>query len=746
MKKELATVFRKRALCLLLVFFTVAAWLLGTLFRMQVLGYDAYQARVLDQITVGSSLRAARGHIYDRQGNLLAEDRTVWRIYLSPVDIQAAKRRTGQPVDEEIARGLSALLPLDYETIYTRAGRAWRMDETLCRTADHATTEAVLRFALEKGYTSLIHAEASLSRYYPYHSLAAQVIGFTGGDGQGLFGLELYYEEQLTGTDGQYVTAKDATGKDLPLGYTSYTPATPGNDLVSTLDLYIQTQLERVLGNAAADGGAQNRVGGIVMDVHTGAILAMATLPSYDLNAPYQLDEASLALLAQYTEGSAEYKEKKNELLYTMWSNKTITETYEPGSTFKIITSAMALQTGVVRPSDPFLCTGAYTVGGVVIHCHKRTGHGSLDFSHGLQQSCNPVFMQVAARMGRDVFYRYVEQFGYLAKTGIDLPGETNSIFHRRENIHEVELATAAFGQRFNVSMIQQITAIAAVANGGMSVTPHVMEKITDAQGNTVLCYEGKEATRIVSEETCRTVSEILEAGVSGGGGAKNAYVYGYRVAAKTGTSEKLNGGRVGSCVAYAPADDPQIAVILMVDEPSCAIKYGSTTAAPYVSDLLENILPYLGNAPSYTEEELQDGRVNVESYIGLSRTEAATRIRAAGLTPVYGDDGTGETITAQVPEGGTTIRRADGKVILYTGGAPRSTVAVPAVLGMGASDANIALTNAGLNVRILGATNYHLAPGAVVVAVSHAAGEYVPPGTAITVTFRYLEADEEDL
>lgn len=743
MKKNFYSLFRRRGLVVFFLFCGICFGLLAVLLRMQVFAYDEYQQRVLEQITVGSSMKAERGSIYDRNGNLLASSITTYRIYISPVDIRAYEKKNGTGAAAEIAKGLAAILNADEEAIYKKTQRFYVLDETVAKNKDKETADRVLQFAKESGYSTMIHTEATAKRYYPYTSLAAQAIGFTGGDGQGLFGLELFYDQYLKGTDGKYVTAKDAGGRDLPSGYTDYIPAENGLSLHTTLDLYIQTQLERVLMDAAEDAGAANRVCGVVMNVNTGAILAMATLPSYDLNDPYTLDEASLSLLASYTEGTEEYRQKKSELLYSMWNNKTITETYEPGSTFKIITSAMGLENGVITPQDPFHCNGGFHVGGVLIRCHKRTGHGSLNFATGLQQSCNPVFMQVAARIGVDGFYQYVQDFGYLEKTGIDLPSETNSIFHALENMHEVELATAAFGQRFNVSVLQQITAVAAVANGGKLVTPHLMQSFTNTEGETVLSYTTNVKRQVVSQSTCQTVSSILEAGVSGGGGAKNAYVCGYKIAAKTGTSEKLNGGRVGSCVAYAPADNPEIAVIIIVDEPTSGMVYGSVVAAPYVSDLLSNVLPYLGYTPTYTEEEAKVLQISVGSYVGLSRSEAAKKIRELGLSVAYGDENGGDTITAQVPSAGCVVTAEGGHVILYTGGTPRQTVKVPELLGKSAAEANSLLLSAGLNIRIEGALNYKLDNGAQVIAVSHAAGEYVAPGSVVTVTFRHLDPDE---
>lgn len=745
MKRSFHSLFRRRGLLLFIFFLGGMLGLIGVLLRLQVFGYEEYEKKVLDEITVGSALKARRGDIYDRNGNLLATTKTTYRIYISPVDIRAAVRRGNKSAAEQVAQGLAAILDKDYDTLYKKTQRFYLLDETVAKNADKETADRVLAFAAAEGLSQMIHVEATTARYYPYSSLAAQTIGFTGGDNQGLFGLELFYNEYLSGTDGKYISAKDAGGRDMENGYVGYIPATDGLDLTTTLDVYIQSQLERVLLAAADSAAAKNRVSGIVMDVKTGGILAMATLPSYDLNNPYQLDEASLALLAAYEAGSEEYKAKKNELLYTMWKNKAISETYEPGSTFKIITTAMGLESGVVTPNSPFHCTGVFSVGGVIIRCHKRKGHGSLNFEKGLQQSCNPVFMQVGARVGADAFYSYVEGFGYLSKTGIDLPSETGSIFHKLENIHEVELATASFGQRFNVSMLQQITAISAVANGGTLFAPHLLSSFTNKDGECVLAYTAKEKGSVISESTAKTIATILEAGVSGDGGAKNAYVAGYKIAAKTGTSEKLNDGRVGSCVAYAPADDPEIAAIIIVDEPSAGMVYGSVVAAPYISDLFENVLPYLGHAPSYTEEEAKTAQITVGSYEGLSKSEAAAKIRALGLSVEYGDDGTGDTVTGQVPSSGSIVTREGGKVILYTGGGKKETATVPNITKKSAADANKALLAAGFNIRIEGARNYKIGAGATVVSVSHAAGEVLARGSVITVTFRYLEADEAD-
>ncbi|MBQ3126509.1 MAG: PASTA domain-containing protein, partial [Clostridia bacterium] len=539
---------------------------------------------------------------------------------------------------------------------------------------------------------------------------------------------------------------------EMPFKYESYIEAEDGLNMVTTIDLRIQYELERQLEATLADSGAANRVCGIAMDVKTGAIRAMATKGDFDLNDPWTLNEVSALTLANsgYAEGSEEYKALLNELRYAMWNNKAVTELYEPGSTFKIITSAMCLEEDVVSPSDQFYCSGGLIVEGwsKPIHCHKTTGHGHVTFTTGLQQSCNPVLMTIAQRLGIDKFVSYFSAFGYKEKTGIDLPGEASTIFH--STMGNVDLATASFGQNFKVTPIAQLTAICAVANGGYLVTPHLLEAFVDGDGNVVERYEETERRQVVSAETCETLVQILEEGVSGDGGAKNAYVAGYRVAAKTGTSQKRdkmdeNGEdtlRVGSCVAFAPAEDPQIAVLIMVDEPMNGSVYGSIVAAPYVANFLKVVLPYMGIEASYTEAELAKLEVNLLDYTGWLVEDAVTSMGYVGLD--YKIVGEGTKVTAQIPAGGSQLAKDTGCVIFYCGdAAPKDSVTVPNVMGRSASAANKLLIDAGLNVRIEGTQNYQSGVGAVVVAQSPAADTVVTPGTIVTVEFRYLDGTD---
>lgn len=758
---------RKKARFVILIF--VCAFLLLSLrvLAIQVGDYERYQQIVVDQLTREAKINAERGDIYDTNMEVLATNVTVWRVFISPRDIAAAEKerletiaKGGEaaekvsrvPQAQLIAEGLSGILDVTAEKVLELAADTSKLDKTVARNVEEIAADLIRAFIDEHGLESQIYLEAGSKRAYNYDNLAAHVLGFTGTDGTGLFGLEKKYDEQLSGEAGQYIIARDAYHREMPFKYQSYIEAEDGLNMVTTIDLRIQYELERQLEATLADSGAANRVCGIAMDVKTGAIRAMATKGDFDLNDPFTLNEASALTLANsgYAEGSDEYKALLSELRYAMWNNKAVTELYEPGSTFKIITSAMCLEEGVVTPTDQFYCSGGLMVEGwsKPIHCHKTSGHGHVTFTTGLQQSCNPVLMTIAQRLGIDKFVSYFSAFGYKEKTGIDLPGEASTIFHSSMSI--VDLATASFGQNFKVTPIAQLTAICAVANGGYLVTPHLLEAFVDGEGNVVERYEDTTRRQVVSTETCETLIDILEEGVSGDGGAKNAYVAGYRVAAKTGTSQKrdkmdANGQdtlRVGSCVAFAPAEDPQIAVLIMVDEPMNGSVYGSIVAAPYVANFLKVVLPYMGIEASYTEAELAKLEVNLLDYTGWLVEDAIKSMGYVGLD--YEVVGDGTKVTAQIPAGGSQLAKDTGKVIFYCGDAePKNTVTVPDVMGRSASAANKLLIDAGLNIRIEGTQNYQSGAGAVVVSQSPAAEAVVTPGTIVTVEFRYLDGTD---
>ena len=658
----------KRATAVAIVLTVAFLLLTCRIFALQVFDFERYQKKVIDQLTTESPVIAARGEILDATGRVLATQRTVYRVSVFPNVIAQSEV---QGIGERIAQGLAACIEtVSAEKVREHLGHVRELERTVAREVDTATANRVLALIQRENLHDMVAVEAITDRYYPYGDLASHLLGFTGSDGQGLYGLELQYNTLLQGQNGSYVTARDSMGNELPTPYESYVPAVDGSTLYTTIDAYVQAVLEAELEKTLVSSGAQNRVCGIVMDVKTGAILAMATGPSFDLNDPFALNEEAAAELAALglEEGSEAYVQAKNRLLGEMWSNKAVTEIYMPGSTFKALTcSAVLEENAVIDLNERFYCSGSLQVCDRTIHCHKVGGHGSITFAEGLQNSCNPVMMTIAARLGCDTFYEYFKAFGLLEKTGIDLPGEGNSIFHAASKFTELDLATASFGQNFKVSILQMITAISAVANGGTLVTPYVVEKAVDAGGNVVYAHEVTTKRSVISAETAKTVCEILAGGVAGNGGAKNAYVAGYRVAAKTGTSEKIGDdrtARIGSCVAFAPADDPQVAVIIVVDEPTEGSRYGSVVAAPYVAETLAAILPYLGVEAVYTDAELENLTLTVPNCIGWSKTEAEQILRLSGFGFAF--EGQGEIVVAQSPECGTQTP-AKGAVIRLT-------------------------------------------------------------------------------
>ena len=775
----------RRSSALLWIAVCLFGVLLVRILLLQTLGYDSYQEKVLSQMTTEASVTAARGNIYDANGVLLATNVSTYRVFISPSSIAAAQSEHNQNGDgvelaELIAEHLSPILDVGYDFVLKQTTYTRYLDRTIKKEVDEDTADQVRKFIDEYGLQRMIYLQTTSTRYYPYGSLAAHTLGFTGSDGTGLYGLEYSYNKMLSGTNGRYITARDALGNEMPYEYREYIEAQDGYNVNTTLDVFVQSALEEQLRAAYTESGGQNRAAGIVMNVNTGEILGMAVYPDFNLNDPWTLnDDATEKLLTGgYLSESEEYSAFKQRLLLEMWSNKTITESYIPGSTFKVITASMALEEAAVTPNETFSCPGYKNVLGHKIRCHKVHGHGSLSFVQGIQQSCNPVLMSVGLRLGTDAFYGYLRSFGYFEKTGIDLPGEQSGVFAAQSAFTELDLAIYAFGQNFNVTLMQQITAIATVANGGYLVQPHLVSSITDKSGNVIQSFGTSVRRQVVSSAVCNEVSKILEGGVSGDGGAKNAYVAGYRIAAKTGTSEKkerecprcdstgnpqkidgvtkyvcsicgytgdvsefaVSQDYVCSTVAYAPADNPQYAVIIIVDEPTKGFLYGSTVAAPYVGRVMETILPYLGVEAVYSEAELAKKAVSVPDCLYISASYAKNKCAERGLKVEIVGDPNG-IVYKQYPEKGTVVEKESGRVVLYTErGAEPETVRVPDVTGMTAVAANQALINAGLNIRIKGTQNYLSGTGASVVSQSVEAGAEVPLGTVIEVTFLYLD------
>lgn len=759
-------------------FLLIAAWVVGRLASYQIKNHDYYQSKVLNQLTIQTEVTPERGTITDRNGNILATNITVYNVILSPYDIITHMRKdseknsdndpendvqyeytdsdyginySGRQLDDMIAEVLSKYLDVDKSSILEKTAKVNRYYEVVKKNVDADIAEKIETFIARFDLKKDIYFVASSKRYYPKGDLACHVIGFTNSDGVGIYGLEAYYNNLLEGTSGRYILAQDGKKNDMPFEYERFIEAENGYNITTTLDMYIQYELENQLEKTFNESGAGDRVCGMVYDVDTGEVLAMATYPSFDLNDPYTIDEYSRAELdaSGLKEGTDEYKTEYSRLMYRMWNNKCLTETYEPGSTFKVVTSSMALEEGVVTPESPFYCAGSLMVEGwsKPISCANHNGHGAVTFRTGLQQSCNPTLMQVAALIGRERFYYYFKAFGYGGKTGIDLPGEVGSIYASYENFSGVSLAVYSFGQTFKTTPVQQLRAITVVANGGYLVTPHLLREITDDDGNVIQTYESEPVRQVVSENTCKTLTDILEEGVATNGAAKNAYVKGYRVAAKTGTSEKKdefdeNGNtpyRVGSTAAFAPADDPQISALIMVDKPLKSAVYGGTVAAPYISNLLSYVLPYIGVEPQYTTEELAKLDITLSSYVGATVENAINDLSWRGFS--YEIIGDGDTVTAQIPEAGSKISSDTGLLILYTGEEPpANTVEVPDLMGMSAYNANNAAVSLDLNVTFYGSTN---GSTATVINQYPAAGTKVPRGTIIEIELRHLDGTD---
>ncbi len=736
---------RNRSLFLFICCMLVASVLVGRLIYLQIIKNEDYRRLVIEQMVKETTVSASRGAITDRNGVVLATNYTTYRIFIDPSSMKDENGNLSDDVRKKVASGLSEILGVEYDFVYEEAQKSKYKDRTIKKNVDKETAAEVREFISENKLSKCIYLVETATRVYPFSTLASHVIGFCGTDG-GLYGLEYQYDSILQGKSGKIVYAEDALHGEMPYDYEMYIDAENGANLVTTLDYKIQSILEKYLEEAAIESGCKSRACGIIMDPNTGEIYAMATYPSYDLNNPRVLpsyyDSLVESYKTQYGEGTNEYNTAISTLLLTMWNNKCITDTYEPGSTAKIITTSIALEENLATTTEHFTCSGSYKVSGWTIRCHKTSGHGTLTFAGGLQQSCNPVMMKLSERIGISTYAQYFRAFGLSEKTNIDLPGEASPIYKEESEMTMLDLAVYSFGQRFNVTAIELISAVSAVANDGTLVTPHIIKEIKDDDGNTLASFGTNEVRQVISKETAETISEILAEGVATNGGAKNAYVKGYSVAAKTGTSEKgTTNARICSTIAYAPSYDPQVVCLLIIDEPTIGSIYGSTVAAPYVSKILEEVLPYMGIEPQYTEEELASMDMSVSNYRGLSLDAAKQSISAAGLK--YEVVGNGTSVVNQIPASGSRMSKDGGRIILYTEDVEESRDAVvPNVVGMTAEKANKALTDAGLNVHLDGAT---IGAGAEVYSQSILPGTVVAKGTVVEIEMRFMNIYGDD-
>lgn len=691
------------------------------------------QESAVDLQLADTTVSAKRGTIYDANGNVLAESASVWQVVMSPVNFKNDKQR------QAAAKGLSEIFDLEYNDV---------LDDTkqqshyvvVKRRIESDEREKVLELidTLKKDYScsGVIQLLDDYKRYYPKNSLASSVIGFTGSDDQGLEGIEYEYDSYLSGTPGRIITAQNARGTDMPFRYEQNVESEDGNNVYLTIDETIQSICEKYMQKGVEDNNVLNKGVCIAMDVNTGAILAMVTTDGYDLNNPYELsakDKKKIKSTSKKKQAEAE-----SAALSNMWRNKAVADTYMPGSVFKMCVASAALEENLVNEKTSFTCTGSISVEGETIHCSNISGHGTQNFVEVISNSCNPAFIQIGQMLGAGKFRQYYQGFGFSDKTGIDLPGEAEDSFWKEGKMGGVDLAVASFGQNFTITPIQMITACAAVSNGGYVVQPHVVSKITDSKGNVIKTVDKKVKRQVISDDTSKKMNEYLEYNTERQGAAAG-YISGYKVAGKTGTTEKRGVTKVESSFSedyissfcgYAPADDPQIAMLVFFDTPDGDAYYGSQVSSPVFINIMSEVLPYLDVKTSYTDEELGYVDASAGDYTGVSVDEAKTAVEADGFTATV--KGNGSTVISQIPTVSSGLQKG-GSIVLYTDSDSQSeTVSVPSLIGLSPDEVNNVASAYGLNVSFSGATT----SSGTSSSQNIEAGTSVSPGTVITVSF----------
>lgn len=732
---------------------------------LQLVQGEELQRRAIEQQLSDTPISAKRGTIYDANGKILAQSASVWRVVMAPAYFDDGAE--GDQQRAFVASRLAQILGLDEKDLLedTKQNTYY---VSVKRKIETEEKEQIIQLQQElsdkydkAGIISLLD---DYKRYYPYSDLASSVIGFTGSEDQGLWGLEYQYDDYLAGTPGRIVSAQNGIQTEMPFDYNQNIGAIDGNSLVLTLDETVQSIVEKYMKQAVIENDVHERGVCIVMNVNTGEIPAMASVNGFDLNDPFTITEDQKKEIAaidneylienEYTEDpSLLSKEERDKLisqakseaesaaLARNWRNKAISDTYYPGSVFKMITLSMALEEGVVNEDSRFVCSGAYQLYEDTIHCHNTAGHGTQTYQQCLWNSCNPGFIQIGQLVGKAKFWEYYQGFGFSEKTGIDLPGESDDQFFIHDGIEgnmlDTDLAVASFGQNFSITPIQMITAASAVANGGYIVQPHVVKQILDSDGNVVKNISSETKRQVISESVSEEMRGILEENVVSGSG-KNGYVAGFRVGGKTGTSEKLidvNGDGVDDYIAsfcgFAPANNPQYAALVFFDAPLAGSYYGSAVAAPVFAGIMSEVLPYLEVVAQYTDEEMSNIDTAAGAYTGMSVEDAITAVQADGFS--YTLKGEGSTVLSQIPAAAAVIPTG-GTIVLYTDESSTvETVEVPDFSGYSVSDCNYIASTYGLNVSVAGMIS---ASDSAAVGQSVAAGEQVPPGSVITVTF----------
>ncbi|MBQ4109610.1 MAG: stage V sporulation protein D [Clostridia bacterium] len=717
---------KKRIVSTLLVVSVVFLVIAGRLGYLMLIKGEHYKKLAIEQQTRDRLITSKRGTIYDRNGKPIAVSASVETISISPETV----RDQGDP--EKTATVLSQLLGIEKDVIMAKIEKKTSY-ESIKKKVEKEIADKVREQKLVG-----VYLDEDTKRYYPYGDFASHVIGFTGTDNQGLLGIEMIYDNILKGNPGRIVSARNARGSEMPYKYDRYYNPVDGTNIVTTIDQTMQHFLEKNLEAAYINNDLQKGAAGIIMNPKTGEILAMATKPAFDLNDPFTLNNTDLSESLKNIEDDEERQKAQSDALNQMWRNKAVVDSYEPGSTFKIITAAMALETNSVNvESDKFNCGGVLRVGPHDIHCSNRLGHGVQSFQDALKNSCNPAFIQIGQKIGKSNFYKYYRAFGFTEKTGIEMNGETAGMFYPLDSFNEVELATASFGQGPVVTPLQMITAVSAIANNGKLMQPHLIKQFLNDDGEILENIEPKVIREVVSEDTAKRLCQMLENVVEEGGG-KRAFIKGYHIGGKTGTSEKIPRGNdkyIASFVGVAPANDPQIACLIILDEPT-GDYYGGTIAAPVARDVMQDCLRYLGIEPDDTDNQTVE--VWVPGVIGSSISDAAEIITTSKLK--YKIEGSGKVIVDQMPKEGVVVAE-DATIILYTEEVEGSNlVTVPRLVGMPHKEVVDILATQALKLNIKNSYDEN----SVAISQSPEGGSKVEPGTTVSVEFGIPQTDND--
>ena len=775
------TILRRTLVLMVLCGIVAFVPLIGTLYHLMITEHDYYNEKAIKNQTRSTNLTATRGVIYDANMNVLASSSTVETVFIDPNEIaEQMKQPENSNLLDQIARGLGEILDVEPSFVYEQAADKQYRYKVIKRKISEELADEVRAFISENSITG-VYLETDLKRYYPNSSLAAQALGFVSSDNNGSEGLEAYYNEELSGTAGKVVTSKGNYGSEMLYTYEKYYDASDGSSLITTIDSTVQAYVEKNLQNAIDKYDIKNGAFCVVMDVNTGEIKAMATLGSYDPNNYLEIYDDTTALLleneraaalalpeasAAYEAAIETYKQDVAAARMAQWRNRCVSDGYEPGSTFKLITLASALDSGAVTLNDSFYCGGQekFTGREQILNCWKSAGHGAQTTAQALGNSCNIAFGHIGLRMGGDTFYDYLKSFGIMEKTGVDLPGEASGLFYERKYLNDPAnygtsyLITSSFGQSFRITPMQLVRAVAAIVNGGYVLEPYIVSEVVDADGNTVEKNEKTVLRQVISQQTSETMRTLMEQVVTEGT-ASAARTPGYRVGGKTGTSEKLdeydeNGQQVKdkivSFVGVAPIDDPKYVVLVALDTPAYSEnseKYtvhgmyisGGLMAAPTVRDIFLDILPYLGVEPDYGSEDIRGVNFTVPDVIGMDETEAGELLAEKTIT--YRVVGTGSVVTDQLPVAGSQVP-GNSQIILYMGAEKQATrVEVPDFIGCSVADVNYLASNAGLYVQAKGTDRTDVYVLAAYQDIDP--GTEVDRGTTITVEFSSTGASD---